>query len=81
MKKIYVKPEVYFESFELGANIATGCSVAINHAEGSAQCSMIPGIGTIFTNNSCEWIASDDENVGAKFCYHVPMEAKRLFPS
>ena len=35
MKKPYVKPEVYFESFELSACIATGCDTKINQAMGT----------------------------------------------
>lgn len=33
MKKTYVKPKVYFESFELSANIATGCKLISNAAQ------------------------------------------------
>lgn len=31
MKKTYVRPEVYFESFELSTSIATGCSAGYDH--------------------------------------------------
>ena len=31
MKKTYVRPEVYFENFELSTNIATGCSAGYDH--------------------------------------------------
>lgn len=30
MKKTYVKPEVYFESFELSASIADNCGKPLN---------------------------------------------------
>ena len=30
MKKTYVKPEVYFESFELSASIADNCGTPLN---------------------------------------------------
>ena len=33
MKKQYVKPELYFEDFELSANIATGCEAPTNHTK------------------------------------------------
>lgn len=77
MKKTYVKPEVYFENFELSASIAAGCSVKINHAEG--VCSSIPGIGSIFTDyQTCTWTAGDNES---DYCYHAPLDANRIFTS
>lgn len=80
MKKTYVKPEVYFESFELSTSIAMGCGMRINQAEGT--CSTIPGIGTVFTvSDSCDWTASTDPNDQARFCYHQPLDANRIFTS
>lgn len=82
MKKTYVRPEVYFESFELSASIAAGCSVKINHAEG--VCSSIPGIGSIFTDyKTCMWTAGDNEsgNSESNYCYHVPLDTNRVFTS
>lgn len=82
MKKPYVKPEVYFESFELSACIATGCDTKINHAMGT--CNKIPGIeGIIFATEAsgCTWTASDKVDDNSSFCYHVPMDTKRIFTS
>lgn len=82
MKKTYVKPEVYFENFELSANIAAGCSVKINLAEG--VCSSIPGIGSIFTDyTTCTFTAGDNESGNSEFnyCYHIPLDSKRVFTS
>lgn len=77
MKKQYVKPELYFENFELSTTVATGCSIIVNHA--ATQCTIdIPGIGTIFINDSCMTteVADDD-----KICYHVPFDSNKLFSS
>lgn len=78
MKKAYVKPEIYFESFELSANIATGCSTIIDHAQDT--CGVVtPGIpGAAFTTtiSGCTWTGD-----GEKVCYHVPTESAKLFSS
>lgn len=77
MKKQYVKPELYFENFELNTTVATGCSIIVNHAV--TECTIdIPGIGTIFINESCmtKDVADND-----KICYHVPFDSNKLFSS
>ena len=35
MKKVYKKPELYFDSFELNANIALGCALISHHSDSS----------------------------------------------
>ena len=82
MKKTYVKPEVYFESFELNTSIAAGCGVRINSAEG--VCNWIPGVGSIFTEYpTCTYTADDNVsgNIEPDFCYHVPLDSKKVFTS
>ena len=48
MKKTYTKPELYFESFELSANIATGCGIITKTATQGICGYDQPGIGTLF---------------------------------
>lgn len=77
MKKTYVKPEVYFESFELSANIATGCEVPLGHSQ--TDCRKILGdfgsLDNVFVNG-CQLNLEDPS-----FCYHVPYADNKLFTS
>ena len=57
MKKAYVKPEIYFESFELSANIATACPKA-THTPSDNMCGVnIDGVGMVFLDAiaECRW--------------------------
>lgn len=76
MKKTYIKPEVYFEDFELSANIAAGCGKIVPHAEG--QCRFdVTGMGTVFTSNlECGYPPEE-----AGLCYHNPDGDAKLFGS
>ena len=77
MKKQYVKPELYFEDFELSTTVATGCSIIVDHAV--TDCTIdIPGIGKIFITDSCmrREVADND-----KICYNVPFDSNKLFSS
>ena len=76
MKKAYVKPQVYFESFQLSANIAGNCGTAVHHSE---ECTLIEGVGSIFAANSCDFTVGDDGN--SNFCHHNPDAATRVFAS
>lgn len=76
MKKPYVKPEVYFESFELSANIATGCALAINHQVDGCKNGLGDFAGIVFVNSTCT-ARVDDKGI----CYHVPFDATNLFTS
>lgn len=78
MKKTYVKPQAFFESFELSANIAAGCVVKTGHAKYDCKYEII-GVGTLF-GVDCEY------NYGAgdydeTFCYNIPSDTQRLFTS
>lgn len=77
MKKSYVKPQVYFESFQLSADIAGNCGAKVHHSE---ECTMIEGIGTLYSDiNTCQFMPGDDTN--PLFCHHNPDDARRLFAS
>lgn len=78
MKKTYVKPEVYFESFELSANIATGCSTITKTLNEDQQCAYHDGFEVIFLekNSGCTTKATED-----RLCYHNPHDGNKLFTS
>lgn len=80
MKKTYTKPELYFESFELSANIATGCGI-ITKNQTQNMCGFDqPGVGTLFVEGItvCSYQGADGDN---SVCYHVPTSDVRLFTS
>lgn len=85
MKKTYVKPQAFYESFELNANIAYGCSKKANFAENQQGCGFyVVGAGYVFLEKSiCADFTppsgKDDGTVGA--CYHNPTDAMKLFTS
>ena len=79
MKKIYSKPEIMFDSFTLTTNIAAGCGNKINTHVNDACGIELPGVGVVFLDGvaGCkETFVESDE-----YCYHVPIDANRLFNS
>lgn len=82
MKKTYVKPEVYFESFELSTNIATGCEYKTGFAINECTYKLPGGLGNVFVNENtqCYDIKAPDQSYGS-VCYQVPAEASNLFTS
>lgn len=76
MKKPYVRPEVYFESFELSANIATGCALPINHQVNGCNQGLGDFDGIVFLENACTLTVGKDG-----ICYHVPFDQTKLFTS
>lgn len=77
MKKTYVKPRVYFESFQLSANIASGCSLKLGHD--AETCIWQDGVESIFagTNNLCTLTPDKANNI----CYDIPTAGLNLFDS
>lgn len=77
MKKTYVKPEVYFENFELSANIATGCGRPLGHTKDGCR-DIFGGYADIVfgSENGCKWEPNTNE-----YCYHNPSDAQILFTS
>lgn len=81
MKKTYVKPEVYFESFELSTSIATGCEYKTNHAKNVCVYEIAGGRNVfVDAKTHCLDITEPGGEYGA-VCYHVPIEASNLFTS
>lgn len=74
MKKTYVKPEVCFESFQLSANIATGCTDPLNHT--METCQPINGVQLFLDTSACD--STPDEN---GLCYQTVTDATRIFTS
>ncbi len=82
MKKAYVKPQLYFDSFELNTSIATGCSAGYNHENttfsNANSCVLKFGTDTVFLNVAICSLTEFDEN---QFCYHVPTSNDKVFSS
>lgn len=65
MKKTYVKPELYFESFELAEHIA-GCNLSLTSTVDTCTAS-----GDIGTNYSDSWFISKACTMLVEdFCYY-----------
>lgn len=81
MKKAYVKPQLYFENFELNANIAASCAVAIHNMARNVCGLTINGIGTVFLNDisGCKDYKANDGDYS--ICYHNPSDTQNLFNS
>lgn len=83
MKKPYVRPEVYFESFELNTSIAAGCSAGYNHDNTTFgnpnSCALKYGNDTVFLDAAagCSLTEFDKD----QFCYHVPLANNVIFSS
>lgn len=82
MKKTYVRPEVYFENFELSTNIATGCSAGYDHNNTNFgtpdQCALFFGNDRVFVAAPICDIPKDPQ---VDYCYHVPTANDSVFSS
>lgn len=76
MKKTYVKPEVYFESFELSASIADNCAKPLNLNQDTCRNIFGDYRDKVFSQESCDM---NPDQLG--FCCHVPLEGSKLFAS
>lgn len=82
MKRSYVKPAVYFENFQLSANIATGCGAIIKNPSSGTCGAPITGDTTVFIDKSiCTIPVEDGSETANGMCYHVPTETNKLFNS
>ncbi len=79
MKKQYVKPELYFEDFELSANIATGCEAPTNHTKD--QCAYSVGGENVFVEGVTNCTTKPEGEQWGDLCYHNPSENNKLFTS
>lgn len=71
MKKKYLKPDIYFESFRLSTDISAGCDYNSNYGDPN-NCVVtapdMPGI-TIFVEGSCSFTYP---GVNDQICYDIP---------
>lgn len=80
MKKKYVKPEAIFESFELSASVAAGCSPSGKAQFSQGECAFKIGGSMLFTEK--EQVCVDKITDGGMYCYHVPEGAgTKIFSS
>ena len=72
MKKKYVKPLVYFESFELSSSIAGTCVLKTNHDVGTCgyKDPTVPGGAILFTRGEVSACTESPQgNDSNKLCY------------
>ena len=84
MKKTYMKPEIYFESFTLSTNIAANCDHPFD-LQAQFVCA-IPdsngqGMGIFDPNRGGGCVIPGSDEMYNGFCYHVPTENNMLFNS
>lgn len=86
MKKVYSKPDVFFEDFSLSTNIAAGCEEKANFAEETC------GLEVEFTDTITVTLLNGDISACApecdpkdygynNLCYHNPSEDYNLYNS
>lgn len=82
MKKSYVKPQVYFESFQLSTSIAGTCTPGLTtHASMAKDCKVTdPGVATM-PGLFLEQFDCTVTNAPEGFCYQSSMEGKTLLTS
>lgn len=93
MKKVYCKPIVFIEEFEISQNVAaSACTVSAHFNKDTCGISMAPDFpnkvlftrgGGTCTTNPVGW---DEDNNGIpddddKYCYHIPTDTTRYFGS
>lgn len=87
MKKSYVKPQVFFESFQLSADIAGNCGASYKNNDNVTYRDLISGCGYTFNGKKvfvsqeqgCVYESQTGEEYG--ICYHVPVAGDTLFAS
>jgi hypothetical protein len=94
MKKTYVKPDVFFESFAFTSNIAGSCGELYGiHSQNAAPPCMAFGTfsdpqlggckfyngGLFLFNAGCD-VSGEDGNP-FNLCYHVPTDDAKMFAS
>lgn len=79
MKKVYIKPMIKIENFNLSESIALGCELKSNHAQD--VCAYDDNGWMTFTStiSACKDVQIDQED--EKLCYHVLTEAYNIFTS
>ena len=86
MKKKYVKPQIYIETFALDTSIAGTCESIVGNPTKGACAVIGTGNVKIFDGSISDCKYTPEGMGGAKdqwdgFCYHVPLDNKDLFNS
>lgn len=80
MKKVYTKPAILFDSFELSQSIAAGCEIITGYARNVCAYELRTGQNIFLEGISdCTTIEAGGEYNG--ICYHVPIDTNNLFTS
>lgn len=69
MKKQYVKPELYFENFQLSTSIATCDTITKRLSPGT--CGYYDGVQVIFTQNVNDCAYKTGDSYSDMLCYDV----------
>lgn len=77
--KTYVKPDLYYEDFELSNSVAGGCVDALNHTQDTCSYDLGEKLGdsvTIFSSSACDV----DFNVaeGEDYCYYTGTDDMKI---
>ena len=83
MKKIYRKPEIFIENFEVSEFIAGNCSIDLGFAGNNPTCDPYDFGGiNLFNHKGCD-INPEDMDLGDndELCYHEPLANNRIFGS
>ena len=79
MKKTYVKPQVFFEDFQLSASIAAGCAYKTGHAMDICAYETAGLVVFVAGVEACTTKTQDGGLSG--LCYHNPTDTTKLFTS
>ncbi len=81
MKKTYVKPVLYFDSFELSSSIAAGCEQLITNSTQGTCALIMAGGRNVFLDGVDACTTKQADGVDGFACYHVPVDKNNLFNS
>lgn len=83
MKKIYRKPEIFIENFEVSEFIAGNCSIDLGFAGNNPTCDPYDFGGiNLFNHKGCDINPEEAElEDNDKLCYHIYDDINKIFGS
>lgn len=80
MKKQYVKPAMFSETFDICDSIAAGCGIAVGSTKETCSYSdpTIPEFKFFIVGGACTMVPPGDND---QVCYHVSTPGTQLFDS
>lgn len=83
MKKIYRKPEIFIENFEVSEFIAGNCSIDLGFAGNNPTCAPYDFGGiNLFNHKGCDINPEEAElEDNDKLCYHIYDDINKIFGS